>query len=141
MNENVIIFNDGSKKWINKIMADKIIKVSTDDNNETENVLIYDDMIKLKSISKLLTRKEFNEQYPKDRVDPPLKKYKQLQIGEVYETLEKRIEAKRSKFKSFLKGLKGYIDDQKAIGITPKNAMALYDEKLKKYNILYEDVS
>jgi hypothetical protein len=135
MKNYVLIFNDSSRKWIEDTIANKIIGISTNSGNKIDNVMIGQDMIRLSSIAKLLTRKEFNEQYPKERIEPPLPTYKSLP----YISIEKQVEKNPKYYKKMIQGLKRFIDREQKVGHTPLGAMAMYEKKLKKYKLKFGD--
>jgi len=133
--DNVIIFNDGSRKWVEKKVADSIIKAST---ANLKHIMIGDQMIRFSSIAKLLTNDEFDEQYPNEvkGANPDVPLFKSPK--EEYFSIEKQAEKRQSAYKSMLGGMKKFIDREQAKGVTPHNAIALYEEKLARYKKIFK---
>lgn len=68
VNTHVIIFFDGSRKYIPTAIADRMFAA----DSEIKNVTFNGSLINLASISKILSLEEFYEQYPKEQPDKPL---------------------------------------------------------------------
>lgn len=126
----VIIFHDGSKKFITESQASLIMQSSNGQNKSitTPNL----GMISFSSIAKVITLKEYYEQYP-DQVPEYRKETNLNELPKQYETLEQQLEGHKNQFKGVLKGLKSFIDEEIKKGNKPLNAIKTYEEKLKNY--------
>jgi len=104
---NVIVFIDGSRKFITQETYDRIMKISTTPSVNIENVDIDGSFYKLKSIAKLLTAGAFYEQYPKER--PSERRTFQV-YGEEYVSIDKQIMRRKRRIKSVITGIQEYIN-------------------------------
>ena len=134
---NVIIFNDGSRKWTTEWVAKNIIESST--TKKQEHILLDGQLIRFSSIAKLLTGEEYYSQYPKEQTEPSLPTIKELikKSGEKYVPLIDKIRGKKHPCQSMLKGIKKFINNQKEQNITIDNVTALYNKELLYYKNKY----
>ena len=124
---NVIVFTDGSNKFITKEIADKIVKITITPQLKVEGITIGNNYIKLTQIAKLLTTEEFYEQYPDKRSDPRLN-----YLGDnYYQGDGKKLKYNRiNALKGMIKGLQEYIDSRQYKG-TDKPLELMKKIKLK----------
>lgn len=136
----IIIFNDGSRKWIGEKAAMEILKQSTTGKKQMATEA---GLIRFSSIAKLLPEQEFYEQYPSEALNrlPSDIDVKKLRVPTSeyipYLSLEKQAEKRKSSFKKLLQGLKQSIETMQAEGKTVYNAINLYETKLKLYKKLF----
>lgn len=129
--KSIIIFHDRSKKWISSKQAEAIYSMS---GSTQKGVTIDGSFYTFSSISKILSVQDFYQQFPDERPEetPEWKK-------EDHVSLSEQVNRTPESLSGLLKGLKRYIDMELSKGNTPKNAISLYDEKLKKYKERIEE--
>lgn len=106
--QSVIIFIDGSKKFVPTSQAEQIFKLSS---TAQKTFILSGGMYNFSSISKILTENEFYQEYPEER--PSISTYSELPN---YESLEQRIykypeERRFEAISGMIKGLKQFIDE------------------------------
>lgn len=123
---HVVVFMDGSTMDITEKAFEAIMSVDPD----TKAVNIKGQRIALSSISKILTRDEYYEQYPDKRPAQPMPTvseaigWDRIVAGDLPNyTPEKRERARAG----LMKGLQRFIDKQKAEGIATPKAQALLE--------------
>jgi hypothetical protein len=123
---HVVVFMDGSTMDITEKAFEAIMSVDP----ETKAVNIKGQRIALSSISKILTRDEFYEQYPDRKPAQPMPTvdeaigWDRLMAGDLPKyTPEKRERAKEG----LMKGLQRFIDKENARGIPTPKAQALLE--------------
>lgn len=87
------------------------------------------------SISDIMSLGEYNTKYPDKALGRP--KYSLDEKGKDYfnpdEEVRPLTQEELGRMRSgILKGLRQYIEEQRAIGIEPKNAIAIYNSRLEK---------
>lgn len=86
------------------------------------------------SFAKILNENDYFAQYPEKA---PAERNEFVVPRSEYVSIEKMAEKRQGAFRGILKGLKQYIDEQLADGVTPKNAIAIYEQKLERYKQLF----
>ena len=129
MKTHIIIFHDKSRRWIGNKTYQDILS----DSMKNDKIILDGNYIKYSSIAKILTKEEFEKEYPKEYkgADPatPLLKIPR----EKYISIEQRAKKRQRAYKSMLRGLKNFIDREMKAGVTPHNAIAMYNDKLSIY--------
>ena len=123
-----IVFNDRSVKEITEQQKMSIFEGSANPN--FKNILIGDSLIAFSSIAKILSEKEYCEQYPDKRVaEVPL--FKSLPEPILSEDQNKTSQVKRLKL--MIQGLQNYINSDNYQGTDkPKILLAQIKQKLEK---------
>jgi hypothetical protein len=106
--ESVIIFFDGSRKFVTKNQADFIITEST---GSKKGIVIDGSFRTFSSISKVLAISEFYQEYPEEQ--PNL--IQRWEEPREYISIEKKAWSKTKWLKGLIAGLKEYIDEKGGI--------------------------
>jgi len=133
--DNVIIFHTGGEKWVSQKQADYILEQSCQPN--AIGTKIDGSFYKFSTMAKILTTKDYYEQYPDKRVDVRNDFEDLYGDANAYQPMEKIIANSQTQSKGLLKGLKGFIDRELNSGNKPENAIRLYEDKLKAYKQKY----
>lgn len=108
--EAVILFVDGSRKWITKEQYNTLYEESA----TLDKFDIDGNVYKFHSVSKILTAKEYREQYPEEvRDEQPV--YPELSAGDVVNRILSPIDSKNKQVRvleSLIKGISKYIDSE-----------------------------
>lgn len=120
----VLMFHDKSHKLITETQFYAIIAPYSDPN--TTKIQIGVSFYSKASIAKILTLEEFYTEYPTQRPEPRVNQF------EKYDNLPDNIPVHA--LPSLVRGLKRFLDEQKALGVETPKAQALYDSYLKKLN-------
>lgn len=118
MNTHVIVFHDGSRKFITKPTHDAIWSLS---GSGQEKLKIGDSLIAFSSIAKILSLSEFREQYPNEQTDlfyKPLTPL--LEIPKLTNTKNPLW------LKDMIKGLKRYITSTEENPVMPNGKDAAW---------------
>jgi len=111
----VVVFHDGSYKYINKDFAEKIFEAST---SGLENIEIAGSLYKFSAVAKIISYQEFELEYP----NKIKKERKSISPSEYYTYPEGVPEMKISDYNSdrarqgMIKGLKDYIANNETTG-------------------------
>ncbi|GAC1413835.1 MAG: hypothetical protein NVSMB66_6440 [Candidatus Doudnabacteria bacterium] len=117
--DSIIIFHDGTNLTISSAAADAIHVSKADE------LRIGGSIYKRSSIAKILTAKDFFDQYPDKRPEEK----KEFTVDEIQPMTPEQIERMRS---GLSKGLKRFIDEQERQGIQVPFARKIYDDFSKK---------
>ncbi len=131
---SVIIFHDKSRKFITKAQESLIFQASGSSAKSITTPALG--MITFSAIAKVMDIKDFYDEYPDER---PETREEWKETKEEHIPIEKMAELSKEKLKGLLKGLKQYLDEELAKGITPKHALELYNNKLAIYKRKYEN--
>jgi hypothetical protein len=127
-NYAVLVFHDKSTKFITEDQFNNLVVMYSNPN--ISKIQIDSNLYAKNSISKILTLDEYYREYPASKPEPQ----KEDQFKK-YEGLEQKPIGKNG-LAQMIKGLKRFIDEEKAKGIqTPKASFEL-DRLLKRYEIL-----
>ena len=121
----VIVFHDKSHKYITASQYENLVVMSTNPN--AKQVQIGLDLYAKSSIQKILSLKEFNEEYPEKKQAP------QFEDGfKKYESLTDKlpINGLPSLIKGLARFIKGYEADGK-IAVKSRKLLERYEAKLK----------
>jgi hypothetical protein len=88
------------------------------------------------SIADIMTLEKYYDKFPDKRPEQARNVFEEHYGGtRDYTPIEITAEQHQDQFRGILRGLKSYIDEELARGITPKHAIALYEQKLAKYKL------
>lgn len=117
----VIIFHDGSKKFITEPQASLIFQVSA---GQTKSITTPNlGMITFSSIAKIISIDDFYEQYPEQR--PEYRQEWKEQPVEPYQTLEEQALATERGRNGLIKGLEQFIREAESRGESTVNAQEI----------------
>lgn len=132
INTAVLVFHDGSNKYITQNQYEALIGQYTNPN--LQKIEIGGSLYSKSAISKILTLEEFYEEYPTKK--PELKGINE--ISNLYEydpSKDLRSEKLANKgLEQLLKGLGRYIAEEAAKGNKTPKAIAMYEQYEKKLN-------
>lgn len=123
---HVIIFHDGSKKMITEAQSHLIFQASSNQKSISTPQL---GLINFSAIAKIISLADYYDQYPENVPEPA----KEFTTEEKSFTLEEQLLGNKSRFQSFLTGLKKYIDQSLARKEKPVNAIKVYEKNLAVY--------
>ena len=127
-----IVFHDGSTMVVDKAQAEFLMEQSC--KKDIKGCVVGNAFITFSSISKILDAHDYYAQYPEKA---PTEHDEFIAPKSNYTSIEKMAERRQNAFRGILKGLKQFIDEQLAEGITLRTAIAVYEEKLTKYKQLF----
>lgn len=131
VNEWVIVQHSGAVKYITEELSQKIIEAMASGANGFKD-LHTKEWMTFSTIADIISLEEYYRRYP-DKALEERKEYKIEDDRYAGLTVEQIAELNQYRFKGLLKGLKQFIDEQLEKKITPKYAIAIYNEKLERY--------
>lgn len=132
----VIIFHDGSRKFITNRQADIVISQST---TAAKGIKIDGSFIAFSSISKILTLQEFYNEYPDERPPETQNKVFTTPAGDMLDRVISPLKLKQQRIRAFeqmIKGIKKYIDSDKNQGTGKPEILLAHMER--KLNLIYD---
>ena len=127
-----VIFHDKSTMVVNTEQANFLMEQSC--KKDIKGCVVGNAFITFSSISKILNAHDYYAQYPEKA---PTEHDEFIAPKSNYTSIEKMAERRQNAFRGILKGLKQFIDEQPAEGITLRTATAVYEDKLTKYKQLF----
>ena len=125
--DRFLVFFDGSVLMADQSVIEEAKKYGRD------TIVVGESGYKLSAISKNLSMKDYFEQYPEKR--PEVKNEFVIEDERYKNMTPEEIEASdKRRQEGLLRGLKRFIDEQSARGITALNALKIYEYALKKGN-------